>query len=190
MKKRFFYIITIILGAIIPIYYLLIWEPLKSEEVISNNSIGAINENVLNDDEVSNGKDISSDGNKKKIDNNKNGFNNKGESNIRKNSNYNENILNNKKEIEAISIKQSDIENNLFAELEKSEKLEIDRMLKSLSIVDIVKVNDYFSDKYDNDNIREGFLLVKKRMSLLDYEEFKNILSRYTDLDIIEEKIL
>ena len=46
-----------------------------------------------------------------------------------------------------------------------------------------------FSDKYDYDNVREGFSLVKKRMSLSDYEEFKSIISRYIDLDIIEEKI-
>ncbi len=77
----------------------------------------------------------------------------------------------------------------MFGELEESEKLEIDRMLKSLSIVDIVKINDHFSDKYDDDNVREGFSLVKKRMSLSDYEEFKSIISRYIDLDIIEEKI-
>ena len=185
MKKIFFYIITIILGASLPIYYLLVWEPLKSEEAISN-SMRSTSENVLNNSEVQSGQNISNESNKKKIDSNKNIFNNKEKSN---NSNSNENIINDKNKTESLLIKQNDIENNLFGELEKSEKLEIDRMLKSLSIVDIVKVNDHFSDKYDYDNVREGFSLVKKRMSLSDYEEFKSIISRYIDLDIIEEKI-
>ena len=188
MKKIFFYIITIILGASIPIYYLLVWEPLKSEEAISN-SMRSTTEKILNSSEVSNGQDISNNLNKKKIDSNKNSINIKEKSNMSNNSNSNENTINGENEIEGLSIKQSDIENNLFGELEKSEKLEIDRMLKSLSIVDIVKVNDHFSDKYDADNVRKGFSLVKKRMSLSDYEEFKIIISRYIDLDIIEEKI-
>lgn len=188
MKKIFFYIITIILGASIPIYYLLVWEPLKSEEAISS-SMRSTTEKILNSSEVSNGQDISNNLNKKKKDSNKDSINIKEKSNMSNSSNSNENIITGENEIEGLSIKQSDIEDNLFGELEESEKLEIDRMLKSLSIVDIVKVNDHFSDKYDGDNVREGFSLVKKRMSLSDYEEFKSIISRYIDLDIIEEKI-
>lgn len=65
MKKIFFYIITIILGASIPIYYLLVWEPLKSEEAISN-SMRSTSENVLNNSEVQSGQNISNESNKKK----------------------------------------------------------------------------------------------------------------------------
>ncbi|MCR1951780.1 MULTISPECIES: hypothetical protein [unclassified Clostridium] len=187
MKKIFSYIITIILGASIPIYYLLVWNPLKSEDVISNNSKEVTTEKKLHSDETLNEQDISKEEKQKKVDNNLKRFNIKEESN--NNINSNENIIESDSKIEGLTIKESDIENNLFAELEKSEKLEVDRMLKSLSIIDIVKLNDHFSNKYDNDNVKEGILLVKKRMSLLDYEEFMEIISRYIDLNIIEDEV-
>ena len=180
MKKIFLYITTIIFGASIPIYFPLIWEPLKSEEVISDNYIRATN------DKDSNNEDIEKNMNNQKLNNNDNNFNIKEAEDIKTISNSNENIINTSNKIEALSIKRSNIENNLFSELEKSKKLEIDRILKSLSVIDIVKLNDYFSNKEDEDRVKEGLELIKKRMSSSDYEEFKDIINKYIDSDVIK----
>lgn len=143
MKKLLFSVTTIIISMLIPIYFLLLWEPLKSEKVISENVVKYNKEEVINEE----------------------------------------------KNKSTIIINQEDSSNNLFGQLDKARKEKIDVLIRNLAIVDIIKVNDYFSDKENTVNITKGMSLLKQRMSSKEYEEFKNIISNYIDLDIIEKEV-
>ncbi|MBU5454356.1 hypothetical protein [Caproiciproducens sp. MSJ-32] len=140
MKKIIIYSLTIIISAAIPIYFLLIWEPLKSTDVISDNVL-------VNDYE---------------------GINNSNEDN----KIY---IINN-----SIS-REGTLSTITNLPQEKRDKLNV--LLKNLSIVDIIKINNYFSDISNIKNIVEGLDLIEKRMSKENYQEFKNILEDYINLE-------
>lgn len=146
MKKVIIYSLTVIISAAIPIYFLLIWEPLKSTDVVSDNVIVNEHEETNNDSE------------EKKmflIDNS-----------------------------ESIGETFSNIAN---LPQEKRDKLNV--LIKNLSVVDIVKVNNYFSDINNNENLIKGFGLIEKRMSKENYQEFKDILGDYVNLEEIKDNI-
>ncbi|WP_066895765.1 hypothetical protein [Clostridium nigeriense] len=134
MKKILIYIFAILLGASIPIYFLLIWEPLKSEEALSENIINISTEDKLNE---------------------------------------NTNLL---AEEEKLILKQKDNQESLFNYLEGNRRESLNLILKKLSILDIVKVNEYFSDKNNEEKIKQGIELVKRRLSSSDYDIFKSII--------------
>ena len=140
MKKLIIYLFTIILGASVPIYFLLIWEPLKSEEVLSTNSVTEIE---------------------------------------------NEELVNNYVKSESISLKQSESTNSLFNYLDNDRRDKLNAIMKKLSIVDSIKINDFFSDRNNEDRIKMGIDLAKKRMAASDYEILKNILENYVDESIL-----
>lgn len=148
MKRVLIYLLTIILGASIPIYFLLIWEPLKSKEVLSDNAISSITDR---DNDITKSNEV----------------------------------VNNSVDVRAISLKQRENSNSLFNYLDSDRKGKLNSVLKKLSIVDLTKINDFFSNKDNEERVREGVELVRKRMSLSDYEIFKNILENYIDLSIL-----
>lgn len=169
MKKILIYITTILIGASIPVYFLLIWEPLKSEEAISRNSIDMNTEN--------------------KIDMEKSNAN---EKNLSDEKALEDKEINNDNEInkkEVTLIKNGTINNNLFNGLEKTKREEINKILKNLSVVDIIQINEYFSNSEDKINLKNGILLVKKRTSNSEYEVFKNIMNEYINLEELEVEI-
>lgn len=146
MRKISIYLLTIILGMSIPIYFLLIWEPLKSEETLSENISDISSNDLIN------------------------------ESNELKNiSNKDEKLL----------LKQSNASNSFFDSLEGNRKESINIILKKLSIKDLIKVNNYFSDKDNKEKIEAGIELVKKRLSYSDYEVFKDIIEGKVDSNIL-----
>ena len=148
MKKVIIYIFTIILGASIPIYFLLIWEPLKSKEVLSNEIFSEdINEN--------------------------------------KTLNKNKDFINYSVEVETVSLKQS-ISNSLFNYLDNERKEKLNVIMKKLSILDLIKINDFFIDKDNKEQIKKGVELAKKRMSSSDYEIFKDILENSINSIILD----
>ena len=134
MKKILIYIFAILLGASIPIYFLLIWEPLKSEEALSENIINISTEDKLNE---------------------------------------NTNLL---AEEEKLILKHKHNQESLFNYLEGNRRESLNLILKKLSILDIVKVNEYFSDKNNEEKIKQGIELVKRRLSSSDYDIFKSII--------------
>lgn len=146
MKKVIIYSLTVIISAAIPIYFLLIWEPLKSTDVVSDNVI--VNEHEETND----------DSEEKKM------F-----------------LIDNSESIGEIF---SNIAN---LPQEKRDKLNV--LIKNLSVVDIVKVNNYFSDINNNENLIKGFGLIEKRMSKENYQEFKDILGDYVNLEEIKDNI-
>lgn len=173
MKKILIYITTILIGASIPVYFLLIWEPLKSEEAISRNSIDMntenkidmeksnANEKVLSDEKALEDKEINNDNENNKVSD----------------------------ENKVTLIKNGTINNNLFNGLEKTKREEINKILKNLSVVDIIQINEYFSNSEDKINLKNGILLVKKRTSNSEYEVFKNIMNEYINLEELEVEI-
>lgn len=148
MKKVLIYIFTIILGASIPIYFLLIWEPLKSKDVLSNEIFSEdINENNT--------------------------------------LNKNKDLINDSAEVETVSLKQS-ISNNLFNYLDNEKKEKLNVIMKKLSILDMIKINDFFIDKDNKEQIKKGVELAKKRMSSSDYKIFKDILENSINSIILD----
>lgn len=176
MKKILIYITTILIGASIPVYFLLIWEPLKSEETISRNSIDINTENKINMEKSNANKKVLSD--EKDLEDKEINNDNK----INKVSDEN-----NEKEITLI--KNGTINNDLFNGLEKNKREEMNKILKNLSVIDIIQINEYFSNSEDKINLKNGILLVKKRTSNSEYEVFKNIMNEYINLEELEVEI-
>lgn len=148
MKKVIIYIFTIILGASIPIYFLLIWEPLKSKEVLSNE---IFSEDINENNTLNKSKDF----------------------------------INDSVEVETVSLKQS-ISNSLFNYLDNERKEKLNVIMKKLSILDLIKINDFFIDKDNKEQIKKGVELAKKRMSSSDYEIFKDILENSINSIILD----
>lgn len=146
MRKILIYLLTIILGISIPVYFLLIWEPLKSEETLSDN-VSDISINALSNEK-----------------------------------NESENIDNKE---EKLLLKQNNAKNSLFDSLEGNRRDSANIILKKLSIKDLIKVNNYFSDKDNKEKIEAGIELVKKRLSYSDYEVFKDIIEGKVDSSIL-----
>jgi len=166
LKKILIYITTILIGASIPVYFLLIWEPLKSEEAISRNSIDINTENKIDMEKSNANEKVLSD-----------------EKALEDKEINNDNEINKK---EVTLIKNGTINNNLFNGLEKTKREEINKILKNLSVVDIIQINEYFSNSEDKINLKNGILLVKKRTSNSEYEVFKNIMNEYINLEELE----
>ena len=87
--------------------------------------------------------------------------------------NENTNLL---AEEEKLILKQKDNQESLFNYLEGNRRESLNLILKKLSILDIVKVNEYFSDKNNEEKIKQGIELVKRRLSSSDYDIFKSII--------------
>lgn len=142
MKKLIVYGITVLISASIPIYFLLIWEPLKAKDVI--------------------GSDIS--------------YNNLNEEEEEEENTYEELSINN------IEIYNKNIFNNFESiDLEKRERL--NQLLSNLAIEDIIKINNYFKDLSNKEDIIRGIDLVEKRMRKEDFKEFKDIMKEYIELE-------
>ena len=143
MKKLLTYICTIIIGASIPIYFLVIWEPLNSEDVLSKD---VVEKSITNN---------SIEG------------------------------LNDEDKLETVALKKESSSDSIFNNLESDKREKLDSILKKLSIVDLIKVNDCFSDKNNSEKIEEGIELVKKRVSVTEYDMFKNIIEDQVDSSIL-----
>ena len=143
MKKLLTYICTIIIGASIPIYFLVIWEPLSSEDVLSKD---IVEESITN-------------------------------SGIEG--------LNTENKLETVALKKESSSNSMFNNLESDKREKLNSILKKLSIVDLIKVNYCFSDKNNSEKIEEGIELVKKRVSVTEYNMFKNIIEDQVDSSIL-----
>jgi len=135
MKKFLIYSLTIIISAFIPVYFLFLWEPLKSTETINQNFL---EEEIL------------------------------------------------EKEIKTYAMDKESLSNGIFSNIEnlsteKKEKLNV--LINNLSIIDIIKVSEYFVDLNNKENISNGLDLISKRMTEDKYSEFKEIIKEYIDLE-------
>lgn len=142
MRKLIIYGLTILISASIPIYFLLIWEPLKAKEVIGDN----ISYNDLNEEIEKEVKPYE-------------------ELNIENIEIYNESVFDN---FDSITT-------------EKREKL--NQLISNLAIEDIIKINNYFKDLKNEENISKGMDLANKRMTTEDFSAFKGIMKEFINFE-------
>lgn len=147
MKRILIYICTIIIGASIPIYFFLIWEPLNSKDVLSENAIGKSSSENIDENNME--------------------------------------VLNDENRLDTLILPKEIGSSSMFNYLESDKRERLNSLLKNLSVVDLIKVNDYFSDKNNNEKIKVGVELVKKRMSASDYEIFKNVIENQVDSSVL-----
>lgn len=147
MKRILIYICTIIIGASIPIYFFLIWEPLNSKDVLSENAIGKSSSENIDENNME--------------------------------------VLNDENRLDTLILPKEIGSSGMFNYLESDKRERLNSLLKNLSVVDLIKVNDYFSDKNNNEKIKAGVELVKKRMSASDYEIFKNVIEDKLDSSVL-----
>lgn len=147
MKRILIYICTIIIGASIPIYFFLIWEPLNSKDVLSENAIGKSSSENIDENNME--------------------------------------VLNDENRLDTLILPKEIGSSGMFNYLESDKRERLNSLLKNLSVVDLIKVNDYFSDKNNNEKIKVGVELVKKRMSASDYEIFKNVIEDQVDSSVL-----
>ncbi|MGG7059898.1 hypothetical protein ACQPUY_13035 [Clostridium nigeriense] len=147
MKRILIYICTIIIGASIPIYFFLIWEPLNSKDVLSENAIGKSSSENIDENNME--------------------------------------VLNDENRLDTLILPKEIGSSSMFNYLESDKRERLNSLLKNLSVVDLIKVNDYFSDKNNNEKIKVGVELVKKRMSASDYEIFKNVIEDQVDSSVL-----
>lgn len=178
MKKFFLRMIMVISGCI-TMYYIIIWQP--SDKVIVQNPNSEVNKLNNEFNEIIN------------ID--------KREDNIEKeyykdNEKSDEIDINNKsnEENEALDIAvNNDVVDISVNEIEKSlskeEKEKLDRILKRLSAVDLIKIKSNFNKDNNIEGIRAGFNLIEKRLSDKEYEEVKELLSGYIDFTNLKIEI-
>lgn len=74
------------------------------------------------------------------------------------------------------------LDNNFFENYEnlgedKKEKIRL--LISELSIIDIIKINDYFLDLKNEEKVSKGIQLLKKRMDKEKYEELKSLIGDY-----------
>lgn len=179
--KKLFLILVMVISTFITVYAIMFWEPSdieavksyiynkKSEEynenfteiykVISKENI---NVNTLEEDKLNNNKDI------------KEGLNIENEIDLE--------VLGKDK---IFKIDEQEIENSLS----KEERERIEIIIKKISAVDLITIREKFEKDNKEEGIREGFDLIKKRISIEDYEQIKKILYKYIDFTILEIEV-
>lgn len=90
------------------------------------------------------------------------------------------------KEVKSYEINKSNVANGIFDNIEslsndKQEK--INSLINELSIMDIIKANEYFSNLDNKENVEKGFEFLNKRMNSEKYNELRNIIINYIDLE-------
>lgn len=177
MKKLFLTLVMIISTGIV-VYAIMFYEPSDIEAVksyIYNKKSEEYNENftetykmirkenmkdkTLKEEELSNNKDI------------KEGFNIENETDLKVSV-----------ESKIFKLDYKEIESRLS----KDEREKIERIIKKISSVDLITIKEKFQKYNKEENFKEGFNLIKKRISVKDYEEMKKILYKYIDFTILE----
>lgn len=164
--KKIFSILMIVISAAITIYTVVFWEPTHN---ITFNSLSEKekNEGVYNKEEA-----VEKD----------NAINN--EKNIA--------LINSNEESKEVIAKTSAFkftEEEMERLIPKSSKEKVKDIVKKLSTVDIIKVKECFNNENKEEGLRDGFNLIRTRISENDYEEIKNILSEYIDFDSLEIEV-
>lgn len=77
----------------------------------------------------------------------------------------------------------------ILENLSLSEKTKLLLLRRKISPVDYAKINNYLLDKNSTRGIIKTFSLLKERLSDEDYNEVKDIASKYINVDYIEEYI-
>ena len=177
--KKLFLIMIMMISACITMYYIVIWQP--SDKVIvqnPNNEVNKLN-NELN--EIINIDKREDDIEKEYYKNSEKDD----EIDVNNKSNEKNRTLDIEVNNNVVDISVNEIEKRLS----KDEKEKLDRILKRLSAVDLIKIKSNFNKENNIEGIREGFNLIEKRLSDKEYEEVKELLSGYIDFNNLKIEI-
>ena len=177
--KKLFLIMIMMISACITMYYIVIWQP--SDKVIvqnPNNEVNKLN-NELN--EIINIDKREDDIEKEYYKNSEKDD----EIDVNNKSNEKNRTLDIEVNNNVVDISVNEIEKRLS----KDEKEKLDRILKRLSAVDLIKIKSNFNKENNIEGIKEGFNIIEKRLSDKEYEEVKELLSGYIDFNNLKIEI-
>ncbi|MGL5084604.1 MAG: hypothetical protein ACRC68_02595 [Clostridium sp.] len=173
MNKKVWIMIMVISFAI-AVYTTMFWQP-PYKNIVENNdeSNMVFNSNI---DENKNNIDIKN--NIENIDNVNSEI-------------YKDNIKNDTENISVensggksiFKVEVSEIEKKLL----KYEKESVKQIVDKMSSIDVIKLKEKFDNENKEVGYREAFTLIKLRVSVKDYEEVKEILSKYIDFNVMED---
>lgn len=177
--KKLFLIMIMMISTCITMYYIMIWQP--SDKVIVQNPNDKVNKLSNKFNEIINIDKREDDIEKEYYKNSEEGD----EININNKSNEKNKTLDIEVNNNVVDISVNEIEKSLS----KDEKEKLDRIIKRLSAVDLIKIKLNFNKENNIEGIREGFNLIEKRLSDKEYEEVKELLSGYIDFNNLKIEI-
>lgn len=97
-------------------------------------------------------------------------------------------VSNEEKEEPVITVFKVD-KNTIMDKLSVSEKMKLINLSKKLSVIDYGRIKEYLESGEEYDSAVAIFRILKSRLTNDDYEEIKEILTPYIDLEKIEKSL-
>ena len=77
----------------------------------------------------------------------------------------------------------------ILERLSSNDKKDLGKIIKKLSTFDIGKIKEYYENFNDEEGVINIFRLLKKRLTIEDYERIHEISTSFLDFNSIEKKI-
>ena len=77
----------------------------------------------------------------------------------------------------------------ILEKLSSNDKKDLEKIIKKLSTFDIGKIKEYYENFNDEEGVINIFRLLKKRLTIEDYERIHEISTSFLDFNSIEKKI-
>jgi hypothetical protein len=77
----------------------------------------------------------------------------------------------------------------ILEKLSSNDKKDLEKIIKKLSAFDIGKIKEYYENFNDEEGVVNIFRLLKKRLTIEDYERIHEISASFLDFNSIEKKI-
>lgn len=193
------------------VYFVGFWQPkeknnnglvLENSKIIEDNNT---ERDINKEDNVGKNIDINNDDNKEEknkkeyIDDkslndntktNKNYLNNSNNEENKTDKNSNSTSTNKKEEAQATNAKIFNInKEDIIGKLSLAEKTKLLTVVNKISTVDVEKIKDSLKKNGEKEGITEVVRVLKRRLKSDDYNEIKNILSPYINIDFLESLV-
>jgi len=77
----------------------------------------------------------------------------------------------------------------ILEKLSSNDKKDFEKIIKKLSTFDIGKIKEYYQDFNDEEGVISIFKLLRRRLTIEDYERIHEISASFLDFNSIEKKI-
>ena len=77
----------------------------------------------------------------------------------------------------------------ILEKLSSNDKKDFEKIIKKLSTFDIGKIKEYYQDFNDEEGVINIFKLLRRRLTIEDYERIHEISDSFLDFNSIEKKI-
>lgn len=175
--KKIFLMALMIVSTFITIYAIMFWQP--SDKIMADNQIHQ--------------QGVESSNNKVNEVNKEIEEQNYNEEKNNKNNEYESASLRYKEEVPVEVAVQSSILKVEESEIEKTiprdKKERLEGIVKKLSSVDLINIKEKFNKENKEEGFKEGFSIIRTRVSDKDYEEIKEILAEYIDFSVLEVEV-